>query len=342
MSINIKDLFAESAIKNGAFILSLIPLFVGYYIQDNIFVGDLSKVLANFREFLDNLSFGAVADLMLPYFVSISLIYVAYIINGETTSKIKFDVVNKITDKLIFLNKNCNLIDKNGEKVNVDKLIDKIRNVTELKNIYYTFSLQILPALVVGFSLVWNFFCGDKTYSLLVILLLGCLFLITIKLEFDAINNNNSIEKSLEDMLRDIEEMLQRCSESSFNNRNDNIIFQGNNNFNEAEEEDRVFNKIRRKNNDIVIKEIETATIYSTNNYLMQIINVGAVLFIAYLSYKMYINGIVPISIVIANIILAVMYVNYYNQTTAAMLDVSSNSKKISELSKYFSSLESI
>src|SRR5438874_2569945 len=82
---------------------------VQYTIQYNIFVANLADTIANFKEFLENFSFNSVNELMLPYFVAISLVHIANMIVAETTPKIKLNAVQTLTEKLLALNKSCNL-----------------------------------------------------------------------------------------------------------------------------------------------------------------------------------------------------------------------------------------
>jgi ABC-type multidrug transport system fused ATPase/permease subunit len=312
-SINTNSLIFDTVLENKVILLSTIPLFVGYYLQDTVFTRSIAEVTSNIPEYFDNIDWRKILIVLLPYIISLILFYISNIISSKTSSKIEVDLINKLTDKLI------ESIRTSKKTFNVNDLILHVKKLAETKNIYNIFITYIVPTFIVAIGLIYNFILSDGTYTIYVILILIVMMLVTMKLEYDSIYNAQKTEESYNELYDEIHEIMINIDTVITSNTRENEMTNVGN---------------------VGTKTYELACISELNNsnttYGLQTFSIVTMLGINYMSYSLYKDGRIDASVFTSTILLSLLFMDYYNYCIHAIAELISSMGKYNETKNYF------
>lgn len=312
-SIDINSVFIEALMKNKVVIFATLPLFMGYYLQDTIFTRSIAKVTSNVPEFVEDISVLKVFDVMIPYIASLMMFYISNIITARATYRIETYAVHNLTDKLV------ESVKTSKKQINVNDLILHIKKIGDTKNIYSIIMTYIVPTIIIGVGLIYNFSKGDTLYSLIVIMLLVTITLITTKLELDSIQYAHNTEKSVNVVYDDIHELMTNI---------DSVLTS---NTQKLELE----NLSKTKKNTYNL-QCQSSLNNNNTTYGLQTLNVATVLGINYLSYRLYSSNRIDSALFTATILMSMLFMDYYNYCIYAIADLINSMGRYKEMREYF------
>jgi ABC-type multidrug transport system fused ATPase/permease subunit len=303
----------ESIQNNKMLFLSTIPLFTAYYFQDIIFTRSLAKVTSDIPDFVKDIDINKLLGVMLPYIVALILFYISNVLSTQTIAKIELETVSKLTDKLI------ESIKTSKQPINVNELMIHIKKIYETKNIYHIVVNYIIPTFIVAFGLIYNFIQNDGTSSIIVIILIIVLIIVTMKLEIDSITSAYNVEEASNNLFDEIHEVMVNI---------DSVITSDTKEY-------------EMKNvNDKVDISYDKAYINELNNnnttYGLQLFNIMLMLCINYLSYNLYSQGKIDVSMFTSTVLMTILLMDYYNYCIHAIGDLIDNLGRYSETRNYF------
>ena len=154
-SIDVNKILYNSIVKNKAIVLSVIPLFFGYYLQDTVFTRSIADITRDIPTFIKDVSIQKILMVLLPFIAAIVIFYLANTISANNMPKIEMDITHELTGQII------ESVKTSKKKVNVNELMIQIKKVHESKNIYKVFTTYIVPTIVITVSLMYNFLKAD-------------------------------------------------------------------------------------------------------------------------------------------------------------------------------------
>lgn len=311
--INVNNILWNAVLNNKIIILSIIPLFAGYYLQDTIFTRAIAKVTSDIPGFVEDINFNKVLIVILPYLIALILFYISNIISTKTISKIELDTVSELTDKLI------ESIKTSKKQINVNDLIIHIKKVNDTKHIYEIIILYIIPTFIVAFGLIYNFIQTDGKASLLVILIIIIMVMVTTKLEFDSVENAYKTEEASNDLYDEIHEIMANI---------DSVIT--------SDTKDFEMKNVRTVSD----KNYKLSCISENNNsnttYGLQVSSMIAMLGINYISYNLYTQKKIDGALFTSTVLLSILFMDYYNYCVHAISTLVADLGRYSETQKYF------
>lgn len=312
-NIEINDIIWEAFLENKVLILTIIPLFVGYYLQDTLFTRKLAEITVNIPQFVETMNFNKIALLLTPYIISIILFYLSNITMSKTTARIELLTMQNLVAKIIESAKTTKA------QIDVNDIILHIKKIGDAKNIFYIIINYILPTIIVAISLIYNFSYGDVKYSILVILILITMICVTTKLEIDSIGYANTTEYSINELYDTIHEIMTNM---------DSILTS-----NTKEYEIKNVNNAKMKT-----YKLASGSGLNNNNttYGLQIISIFSMLSINYLSYKLYSSGKIDSTLFTGTILLSLLYMDYYNNCIHTVSELINSMGRYTEMKNFF------
>ena len=311
--IDIGSILWNAFLNNKLIIMSILPLFVGYYLQDTIFTRSIAAVTSDIPGFVKDIDAKKVLIVLIPYLVALVLFYVSNIISTKTISKIEIETISKLTEKLI------ESIKTSKKQINVNDLMIHIKKVYNTKNIYTIIVTYIVPTLVIAIGLVYNFIQTDGPTSLWVILILVVMMLVTTKLEIDSIGNAYNTEESSNNLFDEIHEIMTNI---------DSVIT--------SDTKDFEMKNVDNKGG----KTYELSCISELNNnnttYGLQAISIVAMLGINYMAYRLYAQGRINAPSFTSTVLLSMLFMDYYNYCIHAIGDLITSMGRYYETRGYF------
>lgn len=311
--IDIGNILWNAFLNNKLIIMSILPLFVGYYLQDTIFTQSIASVTSDIPGFVKDIDTKKVLIVLIPYLVALVLFYVSNVISAKTISRIELDAISELTDKLI------ESIKTSKKPINVNDLMIHIKKVYDTKNIYTIVVTYIIPTLIVAIGLIYNFIQSDGPTSLWVILILIVMMMITTKLEFDSIDNAYNTEEASNKLFDEIHEVMTNI---------DSVITSDTKDF-------------EMKNvNTMGEKTYELSCISELNNsnttYGLQAVSIVAMMGINYMSYRLYAQGRITAPTFTSTVLLSLLFMDYYNYCIHAIGDLITSMGRYYETRQYF------
>lgn len=311
--IDISNIFWDSLMNNKIILLAMIPLFIGYYLQDTVFTRSIAKVTTNVPAFVHNIDIKKVLIVMLPYIVALVLFYISNVITTKAINKIELETIQELTNKLI------ESIKTSKKQININDIILHIKKVSDTKSIYTVLVTYIIPTIIIGLGLLYNFIQIDGKYSLLVILIFIVMMLITMKLEFSSIDHAYNTENSTNAIYDEIHEIITNM---------DTVITS-----NTQEEEMKKVKAAKDKTYELAC--ISTVHTNSTT-YGLQAISIVAMLGINYLAYRMYYAGRIDEVMFTSTILLSLLFMDYYNYSIQGIKNLINSMGRYNETKNYF------
>jgi ABC-type multidrug transport system fused ATPase/permease subunit len=203
--------------------------------------------------------------------------------------------------------------------MNVNELMLHIKKITETKHIYKIFVSNIIPTAVVTISLIYNFMKGNTKTGIIVIIILIVLMLLTAKLEFDSVNKAHQAEEYNNILYDEIHEIMTNI--------------------------DTVVTSDTKTKEMVNITEVMKTTYDKTytsefNNitttYGLQLLSLVAIMFMNYLSYDLYTNNKIDSTVLVSNVLLSLLFLDYYEYSISAIRRAIPDIGKMRESSEYF------
>lgn len=314
VAININKILLRSIMNNKILLLSIIPLFFGYYLQDNIFIRMLSKVTSNIPEFIKDINLSKLFILLLPYLLAVVLFYISNIISASTMPKIELEAVTNLLDKII------QSIQTTKKQINVNDLVLHIKKIAGTKNVYRIIVTYIIPTFVLSMALIYNFLKNNTKYGLLVIFMLVFLMLMTIKVEYDNLGDAYKAEESVNDLYDEIHEIMTNL---------DTVVTS-----NTKEKEMKNIKLARNTTHSLFVHGEVTN---NTSTYGLQLLSIGIVLSMNYMAYRLYTQNKIDTPVFVSIALTSTLLMDYYNYCIHAVGELIMNLGRHVEAVNYFS-----
>lgn len=312
--IDINKILYDSVMNNKAIIYSLIPIFIGYYLQDSVFTRSIASISADMPNFVETISLNKIAMLLLPYVVALVLFYISNVVIARTIPKIEMDIIHELTTQLI------ESIKTSKKSINTNDLMMHIKKIVDAKNTYKIFISYFAPTLIIALTLVYIFLQNDTKTGIIVLILIIVLFALTAYFESQSVIDAYKTEESSNNLFDQIHDVVVNM---------DNVITS-----NTKEKE--------LKN----IKEIESITFDAcyegqmTNvnvTYGLQGISIIGMLGINYLAYRLYVEQKINAEVFVSTVLLSLLFMDYYNYCINAIMELITGAGKFYESNVYFS-----
>jgi ABC-type multidrug transport system fused ATPase/permease subunit len=314
VAININKILLRSIMNNKILLLSIIPLFFGYYLQDNIFIRMLSKVTSNIPEFVKDVNLSKLFILLLPYLLAVVLFYISNIISASTMPKIELEAVTNLLDKII------QSIQTTKKQINVNDLVLHIKKIAGTKNVYRIIVTYIIPTFVLSMALIYNFLKSNTKYGILVIFMLVFLMLMTIKVEYDNLGDAYKAEESVNDLYDEIHEIMTNL---------DTVVTS-----NTKEKEMKNIKLARNTTHSLFVHGEVTN---NTSTYGLQLLSIGIIVSMNYMAYRLYTQKKIDTPIFVSIALISTLLMDYYNYCIHAVGELIMNLGRHVEAVNYFS-----
>lgn len=311
--ISINNIYLESAWNNKKIIISMLALLGAYYVRDVIFTRSLASVTSDIPEFVKDIDTQKLLILLFPYIVSMVLFYISNVLYSEALPSIQLESVSKLVDKIM------HSIKTSKNEINVNDLLVHIKTFAESGKFYKVLVSNIFPTIIVVMGVLYNMLVADIKYGLIIGIILITLILVTTKLEYDNVFATHEAEKSMNGLYDEIHEILSNI---------DTIITS-----NTEKEEKEGIEKI--KENAFHLSSFAKSTTADTTSQ-MQIGSLAIVIVINYLSYRLYVQKYIDTSILIANVMMSILFMDHYNKMLDGIKNVMADTGAFYELTKYF------
>jgi ABC-type multidrug transport system fused ATPase/permease subunit len=315
--LDTKEVVIDAVKANKTILFAIIPLLTGYYIHDVIFTENISKTIATMPNSINNMTPESVVYLLAPYIISYVLFFTADRLYANSFPKIELAMTTELTARVMESVKTTN------NPFNVNEFMLNLKKLYEVKTLYSSIIVNIIPTILVGLVLLYRFVKIDITYGIMVF----CLFLVLV---FITITIKN------------------RDYEKSVNNQNGLIKFYDNINDVVTNMDSVIItNQIRREKINLDRQKISICNTYcdSDNTVAMSTLILVLLSFIfmvvidANILY-MYFNGKISETELISIGFLALLFMKYYNRMIKNQRNVANSSGQIASAHKYFSSFE--
>jgi len=314
ISINVNKILLKSIVNNKILLLSIIPLFFGYYLQDNVFIRMLSKVTSNIPEFIKDADLTKIFILLLPYLLAVVLFYISNIISASTMPKIELEAITDLLNKII------QSIQTTKKQININDLLLHIKKISGTKNVYRIFVTYIIPTFVLSLALIYNFMINDFKYGLLVIILLVILMCVTIKVEYDNLYEAYKTEETVNDLYDEIHEIMTNI---------DTVIT--------SNTKDKEMKNIKVAKNITHDLFVNSEVSNNTSTYGLQLMSIGIIIIINYMAYKLYKRNKIDVPIFISVALTSTLLMDYYNYCIHAVGELIMSLGRHTEAVSYFS-----
>lgn len=317
--INLKTILFHSVLGNKTIFFGTLILFLGYYLQDTLFTRYVASITRDIPSFVQDVNLGKIIKVLSPFIAAIIIFYLANIVISNNLSKIELNVTQQLSDQVI------ESVKTTKKKINVNEMLIQIKKVTNMKNMYRLVALSIIPTIVVIMSLLYNFVKVDIKSATIVLILIIMLILFTIFLESITINAVYEEEQSLNTLYDTIHETMINIdtviTSSSKGSELSNI------------------NKIKDKTYDLsYISELKN----NNTTYGLQLLILIVAFAINYIAYTLYMEKKISVDVLAANVLLTLLFMDYYTYCVNAMKEVISNIGKLYDANLYFSSFNII
>lgn len=314
VAININKILLRSIMNNKILLLSIIPLFFGYYLQDNIFIRMLSKVTSNIPEFVKDVNLSKLFILLLPYLLAVVLFYISNIISASTMPKIELEAITNLLDKII------QSIQTTKKQINVNDLVLHIKKIAGTKNVYRIIVTYIIPTFVLSMALIYNFLKSNTKYGILVIFMLVFLMIMTVKVEYDNLGDAYKAEESVNDLYDEIHEIMTNL---------DTVVTS-----NTKEKEMKNIKLARNTTHNLFVHGEVTN---NTSTYGLQLLSIGIVLSMNYMAYRLYTQNKINTPVFVSIALTSTLLMDYYNYCIHAVGELIMNLGRHVEAVSYFS-----
>lgn len=230
--INLDNILFETINDNSVIYFSAIILIISLIIEIIIFPSMYSNFVAKFPDKIFDIKYKDIIWLLLPYIFAELLFSLADTIDSYVFPKIENTVVEKLIKKIVLSTK------KTKKEINSNDLMLNLKKISDVKEIYYLICAYVLPAIAVSAGVGYYFIKADKTYGIVMSLILVISFIsLLIMGKSCSSNTKDNEEKTItfyddvNDILNNIGNILSsgtELNEISRIKKNQKIIFKSN------------------------------------------------------------------------------------------------------------------
>jgi len=311
--INIGKILYDVIYNNKSILLTTIPLFAAYHLQDNVFTRSMAAITTDVPGYFKDITSTKVFWTIAPRLGALGLFYVAGIASSKILAKIELDFTTELTGQVIESIKNTK------RPVDVNDILVHIKKLAEVKNIYKTIVNYIAPTIIIGCGLIYNFIKADLKYGSMIILIIAMLIMITIYVESTTMESAYLSEKSVDEMYEFVHEIVLNM---------DSIITSNTN----KKEMDGLKKKSEETFDDM--NNCDTKT-YNTS-YFLYLISIIAMMVINYTAYLLFMQKAIDSKTFASIFLLTLLFIDYYIYCIGAFMDLVVNIGKYYESSIYF------
>lgn len=318
-SIDVNNILYKSVLNNKSLFLSIILLFVGFYLQDTVFTRSVADITRDIPSFVQGADGQKIFMVLLPFVTAIVIFYIAHTIDSSKIPTIELDVMHKLTGEII------ESVKTTKRKVNVNEIMSQIKKISGVKNIYKVFTTYIIPAIVVIVSLIYKFLKADTKTGIIIIVMIAILILVTMKLEKSSVTEAYNAEKAHNELHDDIHEVMTNI---------DTVVTSDT-----KKKEMQNIDKMKKKTYELsYISEIKNGK----TTYGLEIISLIAVVGINYMSYNLYMKEDINTTTMLTIVLLTLLFMDYYNYCVNAIKEVISTVGQYYDAQEYFSNFKII
>ena len=311
--ININKIYYDALLQNKILLFSAIPMLIGYYLRNTVFIRSLSTITSDLPKFTKDIDIQKVLLVLLPYIIAMILFYVSNIATTKSATRIDLMVLQNVTDQIL------ESIKTSKDTVNINEIILHLKKLSDNQAFYRIILASIAQTIIVAFGVIYNFSQCDTSYTFLVLLIIMCVMIITIITEIDNIEYAHQTEKVTNTLYDEIHETLINLDSVLTSNMHENEI-----------------NKISQVKSNVYDKSCDS--IINTNNtsYILLMINLASIIFINYISYRLYADKKTDITMFTSTILMSLMYMDYYSYSIYVIEGGINNIGKYEENQDYF------
>lgn len=318
-SINIKDTFINAILNNKIILVIIVAYLIAHYLQDVVFTKAIANVTANMPKFIDGININSLIMLLIPYIIALLLFYMSNTVAIKVIPKIELEVIKDTVDQIIDSNRTTKKI------VNVNEIMMHIKNIYDIQKIYKLIVTCFIPTLIIIISLIYSVITVDITSGIIVILMILALIILTTQLETDTIDNVYKSEHEYVKMYDDIHDVL---------NNVDTVVY--------SDTKDKEMLNIKKS----IVNAYKLGYKSEKNNvdttYILLFLTIVVILGINYITYKLYVKGSIGSEVLLSNVLLSILFMDYYDYCIKEMMNNIIDVGKMFELNKYFSDFKII
>lgn len=311
--INIGKILYDVSYNNKAILLTTIPLFAAYHLQDNVFTRTMATITTDVPGFFKDITMTKAFLTMAPRLGAIGLFYISAIMSSKILANIELEFMNELTGQVIESIKNTKI------QVDVNNIIVHIKKLSEIKNIYRTIINYIVPTVIIGCGLIYNFIKADLKYGSMIIMIITMLVLTTIYVESNTMETAYQSEKSVDEMYECVHEIVLNLDQIITSNTNKKEMID------------------LKKRSDDTYEKINSCDMTNYNiSYFLYIISIIAMMVINYMAYLLFVQKTIDSKIFVSIVLLTLLFMDYYIYCVGAFMDMMLNIGKYYESSVYF------
>lgn len=313
-SIDVYNILRSSSLNNKSSVLTVIPLLLGYYLRNIVFTKNIAKLTSDVLGFVNNITFGKLFIVILPYIIALILFYISNVLTASSIPKAELESLQIILDQLI------ESVKTSKDTINANELIIHLKKIADTKEIHKLLTSYVLPTIIVIIGILYYFFKCDTGTGIVVFLIIIIFVIVTINFEIYNINETYRAEKSFNDLFEEMHDILQNM---------DTVIA-----LNTKEKE---IKNISETKEDTFNKTLYSAITNINTSFSLEFFNLIATIIINYLAYGLYVDKKMSTSTFISVVILTIVFMNYYNELLHEIMEFVFLLGRLCDANKYLS-----
>lgn len=318
-NINLKRIIYESFLSNSKIFVSMLSLFIAYWLQDIVFPDTFANFTSDVPKFIKKISVSSVFGLIFPYLVAELLFYINNIIVADVIPNIELTVVEKVTEQTLESLKTS----KTG--FNTNEYIMNLKKLIESKALYYLVVSYIVPTILVGVGMIYYFMMADFKSGVLSILIMMIFMWITLTYELNTVNSSYENEDEINLFYDKIQDVIS----------NYDTVVTSNEIINELE-------KLKQNKNNVKETYTNTELISTESTFSLHITSLLCAVILSGLSIKLYIDKKISKESLVFTTTTSILFMHYYNSTITRFKNTSGHIGKFYEVTDYFSKFKII
>jgi ABC-type multidrug transport system fused ATPase/permease subunit len=312
--IDIKNIIFGTIVENTNIFFSVLTLLLAYWLQDVIFPNTFSKFTSNIPEFINNMNFRNVMNIIYPFIIAEILFYINNIIVSHKVPAMELAVVKKITDQIL------DSVKTTKKQINTNELIMNLKKVLETRTVYHLIVSNILPFILISIGFIYSFTKANVKMGIISLIIISIFILTTLyfqKSSVQAACDNEDAINMFYDNIQDV--MINSDTVITSNTKNkemENLNIDG--------------EYVKDK---YITREIKAAE----NTFGLHIFAVIVTLVLDAIAIKMYTNNNIPIDALISICLISITFMKYFNSAISKFRNSIGFVGKFYEIQKYFS-----
>jgi len=312
--IDIDDIIFRTTLNNKPILFSGLFALIAYLLQDVIFPNTFAGFTTDVPNFINNISFKSVMDIILPYLIAEFLFYVNNIVVSHNFPKIELEIVHEITDQTIESMKTSKRV------LNTNEFIMNLKKVIESKGFYFLIVSHIVPTVLIAIGLTYNFMKNDYKTGFIVLAILLIFSYISFKFEHGCIETSVVTEKNLNIFYDEIQDVVA----------NIDTVITSNTKNKEIKNISNEMVKVYKNYSQSEISASETVYKLHLSSLIISMIICG-------IAIKMYMDGNMDKSLLVSTCIMAILLMQYFNSAINKMKYTIHYFGKYRDIGRYFS-----